>query len=104
MIQDIFFYMVKNVFGSDVGISVPIARGNLPNFGPKPPVHPFGPGYSMYPELTRSAGPALYYGGAAALVGYAYASSMIAESKAIGSITASEGLDTQTKIRFLSGY
>jgi len=27
---------------------------NTPRFGPAPQVHPWGPGYSIHPELTRS--------------------------------------------------
>jgi len=68
MIQDVFLYTVKHLFNSDEIVSVPLGRGNLPNFGPKPLVSPFGPHYDMHPELSRAGGPAIYY--AAAVAGY----------------------------------
>jgi hypothetical protein len=39
---------------SDV-VTRPSGVSGLPKFGPKPLVSPFGPGYSMHPELSRSA-------------------------------------------------
>jgi len=45
-IQDIFSYFNFPAVGSGP---------TLINPGPKPLVSPFGPGYSMHPELSRSA-------------------------------------------------
>jgi hypothetical protein len=105
MISEVMAHTIEFLFlGDSDTFLLPGARGNLPNFGPKPPVHPFGPGYDLHPELSRAAGPAAYVAGIVAVIGYSYGVSMFAEAKSIKSIVASDNIDTNTKIRILSGY
>lgn len=105
MISEVMAHTIEFLFMRDSDtFLLPGARGNLPNFGPKPLVHPFGPGYDLHPELSRAAGPGAYIAATVAVIGYAYAVSMYSESESIKSIVGSENIDTNTKIRFLSGY
>ncbi len=102
MIPEVMAHTIELLFMRDSDtLLLPGARGNLPNFGPKPPVHPFGPGYDLHPELSRAAGPAAYVAGIVAVIGYSYGVSMYAEAKSIESIVLSENIDTGTKISWL---
>jgi hypothetical protein len=106
VITEVMAYTIELLFLRDSDtFLLPGARGNLPNFGPKPQVHPFGPGYDLHPELSRS-GLAVILSRLAPPVAIAttYAASMYVEQAAIKNIVASENIDTNTKIRFLSGY
>ncbi len=46
----------------------PSGRTNLPKMGPSPPVHPWGSGYSIHPELTRSGARYLMWAAAPYLI------------------------------------
>ncbi len=103
MISEVFLFTLGMLFDDNVK-TIPVARSSLPNLGPKPLVHPFGPGYSMHPELSRS-GLAVIASRAflpvAVISAGAFAS--YSEAKAFETISSNESLPTEYKIRFGQG-
>ncbi len=60
MISDVMLFTLEYLFANDSKQVLFSSKSNgLPRLGPKPPVHPWGPGYDIHPELTRSGGSVL---------------------------------------------
>ncbi|AXH77486.1 MAG: hypothetical protein [Circoviridae sp.] len=84
--------------------SIGMTSPSTPRFGPTPPVHPFGPGYAMHPELSRPAvGYLLSTAVIPALVVGTVVGSVIGETAAVESIVQNKSTPPWWKVLILSG-